>query len=41
LFYNRPVSNSALPLLVLLFAANDEQNAFAPNDFAITADFLY
>jgi hypothetical protein len=31
---------STLPLLVLLFAANHEKYAFAPHNFAITADFL-
>jgi hypothetical protein len=31
---------SALPLLVLLFAADHEQHALAPNDLAVTADFL-
>jgi hypothetical protein len=32
---------STLALLVLLVGANDEQHAFAPDDFAVTTDFLY
>jgi hypothetical protein len=39
--YNRTKIESALSLLVLFLSANNEQNAFAPDDFAVSADLFY
>jgi hypothetical protein len=40
-FGSAVVFESALSLLMLFLGANNEQNAFAPDDFAVSADLFY